>query len=979
MRQTGGGIGSIVPLTGRPAARAGTGPPTRVCYDFDQMDSCILRGVRTHNLKGIDVSIPFGRLTVITGVSGSGKSSLAFDTIYAEGNRRFVDCLSTYARQFLERLDRPDAAFIGRLEPPLALRQSVSVRNARSTVGTLTEIADHLHLLYTHAGEMHCHACGAPVAPETVESAVERILSLPPEVKLCVIAPLARDRIAPLGVGGLIRQGYARVWLEGEARDWPDEKITGSTIEVVVDRFPRKGVRRSRVSEAVQNAWGLAAGAAYLYEKEGLPSRGPIMTLREGIVCGRCGTVGEPPRPALFSGNSPLGACPDCQGFGRTITIDRDKVIPNPRLSLREHAVVPFRMPSNRWFYRQMIRSAKAARVRLDVPWTDLPAREREWVQSGDERFPGIDGLFSYLEKRRYKMHVRVFLARFRGYVPCPACHGTRLKPAALAVRIGGKNIAELSAASIRDLVAFFHAIRLDESRRARVTPVLAEIRSRLECLDEVGLGYLSLSRSARTLSGGETQRLRLASGLGAALTRTLYILDEPTVGLHALDASRVLAVVKRLCKAGNTAIVVEHDPAIIDGADHLIVLGPDGGENGGALVYEGPPRPFLKRHPGFFRVPATPRISAPVRRGAPRLRLSGLRAHNLRIESLSIPLEGIIAISGVSGSGKSTLLDEVIHRNWLRYRGEAVEDVGRIRAAQGYEQLDDVVLIGQEPLGRSVRSNALTFVGAFPAIRDLFSKNPAARALGLKPRDFSFNVPGGRCEVCKGLGTTILEMHFLPDIEVTCEACRGKRFREEVLEVSFRGRSILQTLEMTADEAARFFADVPEIVRRLAPLQEVGLGYLRLGQPTSTLSGGEAQRVKLASFLAEGSDSQKPLVKRLFLFDEPTTGLHARDVGRLLEAIRALIRRGHSVVVVEHHLDFIAASDWVIDLGPGAGDEGGRVVYQGPVEGLKRSSASSTGRAFSGLLPADAHVPAPGIDRESRVALADRHCKLIR
>jgi len=919
------------------------------------MDACILRGVRTHNLKGIDVSIPFGRLTVVTGVSGSGKSSLAFDTIYAEGNRRFVDCLSTYARQFLERLERPNAAFIGRLEPPLALKQSVSVRNARSTVGTLTELTDHLQLLFAHAGEMNCANCGAPLTPETTETAVEAILALPPEERLCIVAPIPREQITGAGARALVRQGYARILASGETREWPEEWIDAPAeslperLDVVVDRFPRKNARRSRVSEAVRNAWSLAHGRALVYELPsgdagGRASAQPIMDLREGVVCRRCGTAGEMPRPGLFSANNPIGACPDCQGFGRTITIDPDKIVPDPRRTLRDHAIVPFRMPSNRWFYGRMMRIAKQLGVRTDVPWSHLSPHERAWAFAGDERFPGIDGLFEYLERKRYKMHVRVFLSRFRGYVPCATCHGTRLKPAARAVTIAGRNIAEISEMPIRDLVALFDSLGIPAAREARVRPVLREIRSRLKCLNDVGLGYLALARPARTLSGGETQRLRLAAGLGAALTRTLYILDEPTVGLHARDASRVLGVLKTLCRAGNTALVVEHDPTVIDGADHLIVLGPDGGENGGSLVFEGDPRAFLKERPGFFRIGSVPEGTR-IQRDTPRLRLQGVRAHNLRIRELSIPLAGIVAVSGVSGSGKSTLVDEVIHRNWLRYHGSPVEDVGTADAIEGYETLDQVLLIGQEPLGRSTRSNAATFLDAYPTIRDLFARSPTARAGGLKPRDFSFNVPGGRCETCKGLGTTILEMHFLPDVEVTCEACKGRRFRQEVLDVAYRGRSILQVLDMTADEASRFFDSLPEIVRRLKPLQAVGLGYVRLGQPTSTLSGGEAQRLKLASFLAEGPHATG---RRLFLFDEPTSGLHARDVARLLDALRALNRRGDAVLVVEHHLDFIAAADWAIDLGPGAGEEGGRVVYQGPVGGLMRNRKSVTGTVLA-------------------------------
>ena len=929
------------------------------------MDTCELRGVRTHNLKGIDVSVPFGRLTVVTGVSGSGKSSLAFDTIYAEGQRRFVDCLATYARQFLERLERPDADFIGYLQPPLALKQTVSVRNARSTVGTMSEIADYLQLLFARVGQAHCVRCGAPLVPETLDSAVQKVLDRPPEDRLCITARISRDRLGKEGPAGLLKQGYARTLHEGAVRDWPAEWLCHEpsptwpdAMEVVVDRFPRRSVRRTRIAESVQGAWHLGQGTAYLYElPEDEEKAHPIGMLREGTVCVRCGTVGEPPQPALFSANSPLGACPTCQGFGRTVTIDRDKVVPDPRRTLRNDAVHPFAMPARRRWFRRMMKAAPEAKVRTETPWIDLTPREQDWVFLGDRKFRGVQGLFRKLEKKRYKMHIRIFLARFRGYVRCETCNGTRLRPAALAVTIGGKNLADLSAMPIAALRGFIDALDVPAGREVQARPVLREIRSRLRTLDEVGLGYLTLDRTARTLSGGETQRLRLASGMGASLTQTLYILDEPTVGLHARDAARVLRVLRRICEAGSTALVVEHDPAIIEGADHIIVLGPEGGEKGGELLYEGPPARFLRDNPGFFRT-ASPRTRA-FNRNAPGLRLRDLRAHNLRIKELHLPLRGITAISGVSGSGKSTLVDNVIARAWRRYRGVQVDEVGEVGAIEGFDSLDDVVLVGQDPLGRSTRSNAVSFVKVLPIFRDLLAGTPEAAAHGLRARDFSFNVPGGRCEVCKGLGSVVLEMHFLPDVEVTCEACKGRRFRPDVLEVSYRGRNIQAILEMTTDEAAKAFRDRPDIVQRLRPLQEVGLGYLRLGQPTSTLSGGEAQRLRLAAFLAEGGREKR----RLFVFDEPTTGLHARDVARLLDALRALVARGHAILVVEHHLDFLAAADWIVDLGPGAGDEGGRIVYEGPADGIVKCAESFTGQALASHLG----LGSPGRGRPSR------------
>jgi len=940
------------------------------------MDACKLRGVRTHNLKGIDLSIPFGRITVISGVSGSGKSSLAFDTIYAEGQRRFVDCLATYARQFLERLERPDADYIGHLEPPLALKQAAAVRNARSTVGTMSEIADCLQLLFAYAGEPHCVACGEPLIPESVESAVDRILALYSQDRLCVAAPIARDRLGREGVSGLLRQGYARTIHEGRLSEWPEAWLAArpadlpSDLSVVIDRFTRSSLKRTRLAEAIGAAWHMGQGRTVVYaiDPDGEGAR-PIETLREGAVCRACGRKGEPPRPPLFSANNPLGACPTCQGFGRLVTIDRDKVVPDPRRTLRNDAILPFRMPSRRGWYRRLMKKAPDAGVRTEIPWSDLTREETDWVFAGDKTFPGVDGLFRKLERKRYRMHIRIFLARFRGYVPCTSCRGTRLRPEALAVTIGEKNLSDLNEMPIRDLRAFCESLRFPGRREARVRPVLREIRSRLRCLDDVGLGYLTLARTVRTLSGGETQRLRLASGMGSSLTRALYVLDEPTVGLHARDASRVLDLLREIARAGNTVVVVEHDPAIVEGADHLIVLGPEGGDAGGELIYEGPPAEFLEREPEFFRTVVPPSQQAPSRRTppgmrvlpetaadrrnkpiaarGPSLRIVDARANNLRIEQLEIPLAGIAAVSGVSGSGKSTLVEEVIYRNWLRYAGRPVENVGEARSISGFESFEEVVLIGQEPLGRSARSNAVSFVKVLPLLRGLLAATPEARERRLRPRDFSFNVPGGRCETCKGLGTVVLEMHFLPDVEVACEACRGRRFRDDVIEVNYRGRNIQTLLETTADEASRLFRDFEEIARRLRPLQEVGLGYLRLGQPTSTLSGGEAQRLKLASFLAEGARKGR----RLVLFDEPTTGLHARDIARLIAAMRALIARGDSVLVVEHHLGFLAQADWIVDLGPGAGDEGGRVVYQGPAGELARRRDSITGRALSAYL----------------------------
>jgi excinuclease ABC subunit A len=922
----------------------------------------IIRGARTHNLKGISCRIPLGRLTVITGVSGSGKSTLAFDTLYAEGQRRFVECLSAYARQFLERLERPDVDFVGFVEPPIALRQKSLVRNARSTVGSLTEINDELRLLFVHAGETICPECGIPAQEERPETLWKWLQEQPSGLRLAVVAPVPGRTLRGAAREALVQRGIPRYLdPEGRVRELSElPETVPDEVLVLVDRVVTGRVPSSRWRESVSEAWRIGSGRLRILTLEDRPRL--LREAREGLACPRCARAFPRLSPAGFSPNSPLGACPACQGFGRIITIDPDKVVPDPSRTLRNHAVALFATPAGEPLYRRMLREAKRFGVRTDIPWSRLPEKHRRWVWEGGGSYPGVEGFVEWLESKKYKMHVRIFLSRFRGYVTCPRCQGSRLKPEALRVRVGGKSFHDLQGLPIKDLREFFAKLELPDPTRRKVERVLREIRNRLDYLHRVGLDYLTLGRAARTLSGGETQRIRLAAALGSGLTDTLYVLDEPTVGLHARDAKMMLRALKLLCRNGNTVVVVEHDPAIIEGADHLIVLGPGGGDAGGRVLYEGPVAGFLRRNPDFFhphpdgrepkaRVGAAraPVRSAAVAEPSGRYRfgralvLERATAHNLKIPRLEIPLDRLVVITGVSGSGKSTLLDHVIHRNALRLRGRPVEDVGALGALRGLDQVDEVILVPQTPLGRSSRSSPLTFVQAYPEIRALFARTPAARVRGFEPGHFSFNAPGGRCEACSGLGTTVLEMHFLPDVEVPCEACGGKRFRPEVLEVTWKGKTILDVMEMTVDEATRFFASEPRIVQRLEPLRKVGLGYIRLGQPTSTLSGGEAQRLKIASYLARSSAGKG----NLFLLDEPTTGLHPQDVHRLIRALRALQQRGHGIVVVEHQLDLIEAADWVVDLGPGGGDEGGRIVYQGPVSGLATCRESVTGRAL--------------------------------
>jgi excinuclease ABC subunit A len=944
-----------------------------------------IQGARMHNLRGVDCNIPLSQITVITGVSGSGKSTLAFDVLYAEGQRRFVECLGSYARQFLERLERPTVDKIGYLQPPIALKQHVSVKNARSTVGSITELSDHLRLLFANAGEMHCTHCGGRVLHTGTENALKAIELLPAGMRLVIVAPLPGKPDKSL-LDGLELQGFVRLFVGNEvvyidefmASDQWRKKPKGD-FGVVVDRIITGKADRNRMAESLRTAWQLGQRVCVIHalssSKPEPPTEGasqldnwllpslPIH-LRQGTVCCDCGKSGIKPSAALFSWNSPIGACEACNGFGRLITIDRDKVVPNRGKSLRNNAVAPFGVPSAKKWYRWLLSRAEELDVPTGIPFRDLTTDQQEWVYAGDDDYPGVSGFFEQLEKKRYKMHVRIFIARFRGYQPCTSCHGGRLRPEALAVTLpttgDAKNIQAIHEMPVTDLKQYLSRLDSGESKRKGVDQVCANILERLDYLIEVGVGYLSLGRSGRTLSGGESQRIRLAAALGSSLTETLYILDEPTVGLHASDSIRMLQVMRRLTEMGNTVVVVEHDPAIISGADHLIVLGPGGGRQGGRIVHEGAVAPFLRRDPLFFFAQAPspetvpggggPRkkrlanpwnetafadwkkpVAARETPGGHRLVIGGATENNLRIKRLEIPLARMVVISGVSGSGKSTLLDRIIYKHWQRRQGTPTEDVGAADEVSGFEAFNDVHFVGQQLPGRSSRSNPVSYIKAFAEIRQLYADTFMARQRSLKAGHFSFNTTGGRCETCKGMGSQVLEMYFLPDVEVPCEDCGGDRFRSEVLEVTYRKKTIAQVLNMTVDEGIAFFRAEPKVAARLNPLKEVGLGYLILGQSTATLSGGEAQRLRLAAFLARGHDDQR----HLFLFDEPTTGLHGKDVSQLLRAMRRLTAMGHGVIIVEHHLDLIGAADWVIDLGPGAGDLGGQVVFSGTVKQL--------------------------------------------
>ena len=926
---------------------------------------------RTHNLKNISADIPLGRLTVVTGVSGSGKSSLAFDTLYAEGQRRYAESLSTYARQFLERLDRPDVDSIEPVPPAIALEQKNGVRNARSTVGTQTEIHDSLRLLFAHGATTFCPDCGAAAVPGGVDRAVEELCAAEDGARAILVAPLLwKDPAEPAPsrkrrgasdaarLGEYKRAGFFRALSSGgEVVEIADEAEglldAEGRLRLVVGRFVVGAASRPELAAAAETAFALAGSLEARMDAR-------VRTFRRGLHCPRCGREFRDPTPPLFAFNSPLGACPACQGFGRVIGVDLEKAIPDRSLTLSERPVAPWNTPAYESAYDDLFRACRRYSVRTDVPVSRLSAHEREVLLRGRGDFYGVQGFFDWLETKRYKIHVRVLLARYRAYTLCDACRGARLAPAALWVRFRGRTIAELADLPLSELKAFFDALVPSPEEEERLSSVLAELKARVRYMNDVGLEYLTLSRAARTLSGGESQRIGLASALGGALTGTLYVLDEPTIGLHASDTRRLLAILRRLADRGNTVVVVEHDPEAIESADHVIDLGPGAGSRGGEVLFAGTPRALsrvkdsatgelLRRRQGPLpgRRGAPPaadrgRRVVPFRRAEGAVTIVGARQHNLKNLTVRIPLGRLVALAGVSGSGKSTLVRDILHNAYARrVKGAAQFDVGEHDRIEGFEAISDLLLVDQSPLGRSARSNPVTYIKAWDEMRQLFARSARAISRGITARDFSFNSVGGRCEACRGTGWQTIDMQFLADVTVRCEVCDGRRFQARVLSVRLRGKNIDDVLDMTVEDAAAFFASEEKIVRRMEPLLEAGLGYVRLGQPTATLSGGEAQRLKLAAFLGI-----RPTASRgaLFLFDEPTTGLHARDVDRLLATLRRLIARGHSVLAVEHHLGFLEACDWIVELGPGGGEAGGRIVAEGAPEDIRSNARSVTG-----------------------------------
>ena len=935
----------------------------------------IVRGARTHNLKNIDLTLPQRQLIVVTGVSGSGKSSLAFDTIYAEGQRRYVESLSAYARQFLDRMEKPDVDEIDGICPAIAIRQKNSLRNPRSTVGTQTEIHDYLRLLYARAGRTICRGCGNEVLRDSAELAARELAALPAGTRLLLgfrmpvvagseaedaaaggedgaPAPAASGEAAGSPVAALLdavrRKGFRRLVVGGRAVSIDDadaDALAGETeLRIVVDRVKVSADALSRLTDSIETAYREGGGAAFAIEADG----GRTHSFSERFECGPCGIRYELPQPPLFSFNNPQGACSVCHGFGNVIELDMGLVVPDPSKSIRQNAIEPWSKPHYRSRLADLKRVARGRGIPLDAPWSELTDEQRRFVVEGDgAAYPGIRGFFRWLESKKYKVHVRVFLSRYRGYLVCPGCNGARLRPEARCVQVGGRTIDAVCALTVARARRFFDALALTDKEAAIAERIVREIRRRLAFLSDVGLDYLTLDRLSSTLSGGEAQRINLATSLGSGLVGTLYVLDEPSIGLHPRDNDRLLRILRQLRDQGNTVLVVEHDPEMIRSGDYLVDLGLGAGTRGGKVVYAGPADGIGAEQTSLtakylrgdleIAVPESRRKRLPQSRA---IRLLGAAEHNLKAIDVEIPLNLLTCVTGVSGSGKSTLVHDVLYAAIKRAKGGWDKRVGTHDTIDGLGLVSDVVLVDQAPIGRTPRSNPVTYLKAFDPIRELFASTRDARSRALTASHFSFNVPGGRCDACEGEGELRVEMQFLADVFVPCEHCDGKRFKPEVLEVRYRDRNVVDVLDMTVREALSFFNASPKIGRRLQVLDEIGLGYLRLGQPATTLSGGEAQRIKIAAHLMSRRGD-----RTLYILDEPTTGLHVDDISKLLAAFRKLLQAGHTLLVIEHNLDVIKTADWVIDLGPEGGEAGGQVVAEGPPELVAAHDGSHTGR----------------------------------
>jgi excinuclease ABC subunit A len=901
-------------------------------------------GAKSHNLKNKHVRIPRGKITVITGVSGSGKSTLAFDTLFAEGQRRYIESLSTYARQFLEKMDRPDVEAIHGIPPAIAIEQRNTVKNARSTVGTASEIYDYLRLLFAKIGEVFCPQCHIKVSGETVESVVEQILGKAQGKKILILSPvsIAEGEDIDLKIRDFIKNGYYRIWEKGEIFDLtslPSSRFQNQrTFVLLIDRIVPDEKNRSRLAEAIQSGFQLGNGKV-----EVILEGGERTSFNRSFSCNRCGKTFSEPEPLLFSFNSPIGACSTCQGFGRIIGIDWEKVIPDPKKTLKDKPFAPWNTPAYEDLYEYLREACRRYRIPTQKPFEELRPDQKEILLYGKGEFIGLKGFFEWMEGKRYKVHYRVFLSKYRAYTPCPTCRNTRLKEEALNVLLAGKNIAQLCDMPISDLQTFFKNLPIRDFQKRMGQRLLKEIADRIGFMVDVGLGYLTLSRQTRTLSSGEYQRITLARALGSALTETLYVLDEPSIGLHARDTHRLLQALQELRKVGNTIVVVEHDPDMIRAADEIIDLGPGAGQRGGHVIFQGDVKTLLKHGDSltarYLRDGMSIFPNGPQRKTKGWITIKNAREHNLKGINVKIPLGMMVCITGVSGAGKTTLVQNILYAG-AKGNADSGFEKGTFDSIRGLEQIDDLILVDQSPIGKSPRSNPATYIKVFSEIRDRFALTRDAKRNGLKPRHFSFNTEGGRCETCQGAGIQVLDMQFMEDVIITCETCEGKRFRPEILKVRYRDKNISEVLEMTVDEATGFFQDHHRIVSKLQILKDVGLGYLVLGQSTNTLSGGESQRLKLAQHIVQSQEG-----KNLFIFDEPTTGLHMADIELLLTTFQKLLSQGHSLVVIEHNLDLIRCADYIIDLGPEGGEEGGRIIAAGDLQKVMASAQSYTGK----------------------------------
>jgi excinuclease ABC subunit A len=933
----------------------------------------VIKGAREHNLKNIDVTIPRSRLVVITGLSGSGKSSLAFDTIYAEGQRRYVESLSAYARQFLGLMEKPDVDFIDGLSPAISIEQRTSAKNPRSTVGTVTEIYDYLRLLYARVGTPHCYKCGKPISQQTVQQIADSVMQLPTNSRVQILGPLVRGRKGEYRevFDEIRREGFVRVRVDGKVHDIEEEvsldKKKKHSIEVVVDRLVIKNGINKRLTDSLETALKLGSGLV-LVEQVG---KGDLL-FSEKFACQDCGISYEEPTPRMFSFNSPFGACPSCSGLGYNMEIDPDLVIPDKSLSVAQGAIAPWGIPRGSYYFGMIRAVAQHFDFSLRKPFGKLPEKIKKIILFGSgkeevkfswehsngrgvwEHYNRFEGVIGNLKRRYHQTQssgIREWIEKFMSIKPCNECHGARLKKEALAVKMDGLSISEVTAFSVKRASSFFNNLKLNQKNRMIARQILKELNERLQFLINVGLDYLTLDRSAQTLSGGEAQRIRLATQIGSRLTGVLYILDEPSIGLHQRDNKRLLDTLVSLRDIGNTVLVVEHDRQTIEQADYVVDLGPGAGKHGGSVVADGTPKQIMRSGKSITGKYLSGKLEIPIpkkrRKGTgQRIKIKTATGNNLKKIDIEFPLGKFICVTGVSGSGKSTLVNETLYRILSRELYGSKTMPLPYGEFIGLDRLDKVIDIDQSPIGRTPRSNPATYTGLFTPIREIFSQLPDSRVRGYGPGRFSFNVRGGRCETCEGDGIIKIEMHFLPDVYVQCEACKGARYNRDTLEIKYKGKTISDILDMTVEEALEFFDRIPRVRRKLETLAGVGLGYIHLGQQATTLSGGEAQRVKLSTELSKVATGDT-----LYILDEPTTGLHFEDIKMLLNVLNTLVDRGNTVIVIEHNLDVIKTADWIIDLGPEGGDDGGRVVATGTPEQVAKIEGSYTGRFLKGEL----------------------------